>query len=127
MRLTIAILLAISVRLLGQGNFITAGTWVNTSSNAPTGHTAAQAMGYEKITYVVSKKASCYLGAYKLTVTSEANTAIVCYSISENRWFVLGHWGYWYGSHNPETGHSQQAFIYDELRDVLWYEADGAA
>ncbi len=103
----------------------TTGTWTHVTT--ATGYTSAEVMGYEATQYISTINAHCYLGSYKLQTTSEANTAVTCYSYAYNRWDILQHNGYWRGTHNAVAGHSQQAFAYDSLRDSIWYEGDGAS
>jgi hypothetical protein len=104
------------------GTPVPTGTWTTVSAGGPT----VEAMGFEKSTYVDSRKISCYLGGYKQYNTSEANNAIVCYSYSENRWVVLQNSGLWHSSHAPEAGHSHRAFIYNPDMDSIFYVADGS-
>jgi hypothetical protein len=86
----------------------------------------AQIVGYDKSIYVDSRKIHCIWGAYHEPISSEPNNATVCYSYSENRWFVLENNGMWHSDHAPSAGHSTGLWAYMPDRDAIVSMTDGS-
>jgi Bacterial Ig domain len=86
----------------------------------------AQIYGYDKSVYVDSRKTHCIWGGYHQTLSSELQEATVCYSYSENRWFVLQNNGMWHSDHLPPAGHTSSMWAYMPDRDTIVSMTDGS-
>jgi hypothetical protein len=106
----------------GGGTAVPLNTWVPISAHG----VPAQVFGYDKSVYVSSRNIQCVWGGYHQSFSSEPNNGTVCYSYSENRWFVLENNGMWHSDHAPSSGHSTSLWAYMPDRDTIVGATDGS-
>ena len=99
----------------GTGGAVSLNTWVGLTPHGP----PAQIVGFDKLTYVNSRKIHCIFGNYHQALSSEPDSATVCFSYAENRWFVLQKNGVWHSDHMGEAGHSVGVWTYVSDQDTV--------
>jgi hypothetical protein len=117
------LLLIVAATAFGQGTPVSTNTWtpITTGGWGP----GVDVVGYESVVYVGSRKLHCSLNFYKV-VTTEPNSAMVCYSYPENRWHVLSKNENFISAHMAGAGHTVGQIAWMSDKDAILYESDSS-